>query len=230
MTHNSHSPLRNPALLLITAALLPGQLHPQERVMRPEFGAVASTLGVGLEFGLAGDALGLRAGYYRLSFDRTEEIDGVRYHGGPDLENARALLDVYPFGGAFRLTGGAIWSQSSADAEATLTAPLEIGGRTYQPAEVGEVRAHARYGRDLAPYLGLGFGTRGQVGFTFELGVAFTGRPSVTLTGQTNLTGPEKDEFDRNIALEEEEIRRTIDDEPLLRYYPVVALGLKLRF
>jgi hypothetical protein len=68
------------------------------------------------------------------------------------------------------------------------------------------------------------------VGFTFELGVAFTGRPSVTLTGQTNLTGPEKDEFDRNIALEEEEIRRTIDDEPLLRYYPVVALGLKLRF
>jgi len=218
------------AFAVTALVLAPSQLHTQERDLRPELGVAVSTIGLGLEFGLTAETLALRAGYYRWSFSLTEEIDGVRYHGGPDLENARALVDLYPFGGTFRLTGGAIWSHSSAEAKATLSEPLEIGGRVYQPAEVGEVRVQAAYGRDLVPYLGLGFGTRGQVGFTFEVGVALTGKPSVTLTGQTNLTGLEKDEFDRNIALEQEEIRRTIDDEPLLRYYPVVALGLKLRF
>ena len=139
-------------------------------------------------------------------------------------------MDIYPFGGAFRLSGGVVWNKSRADGRASLAEPLEIGNRVYQPSEIGQVLARGSYGRKIAPYAGLGFGTRGRVGLIFDLGLAFSGRPDVTLTGQTNLTGPEKDEFDQNIALEEAQIRQSIQDEPWLRFYPIVALGVKLRF
>jgi hypothetical protein len=48
--------------------------------------------------------------------------------------------------------------------------------------------------------------------------------------GETNLTGAELQEFEQNIAREETEISQAIADEPLAKFYPILALGLRFRF
>ncbi len=228
---HTHGSVRLMLLAVLLATGAPSAAA-QERVMQPRFGVglAASSLGLGVEAMLEGPRVGLRGGYYRFSTDLTREVEGIRYVFGPDLRNWRAALDVFPFGGAFRLSGGLVKADSRAEGTAELTGPITLGARTYQPSEVGAVRADAFHEKDLQPFLGLGFATRGSFGFHLDLGVVFSGRPTVSLTGQTNLTGPERDEFERNVRAEEAEIRRAIADEPLARFYPLVAIGLTLRF
>jgi hypothetical protein len=216
--------------LAVLASLVPRAVGAQEQTFHPAVTAVASTLGLGVEFGLEARTVGVRAGYFLFSFDVDKTVEGIRYRGGPDLRNGRVALDVHPFANAFRLTAGAVLGKSRAEGTAVLAGPITIGNRTYQPEEVGEIRGEGFYERDLMPYLGLGFATRGRVGVTFDLGVVFSGKPTVRLTGQTPLTGAEKAEFDAQVQAEEQQIQAAIDDEPLLRYYPAVSLGLRIRF
>jgi len=63
-----------------------------------------------------------------------------------------------------------------------------------------------------------------------DLGVGFTGTPRVDLVGATNLTGAAKDQFDANVEQERQEAQAEINDHKILRYHPVVSLGLKISF
>lgn len=198
---------------------------------RPAVAAVASTFGFGAEGSLDGRRVGVRVGYTYLGGPELErELEGIRYTVEPRLRHARAVVDFYPFANGFRVSGGLVLNRARAHGIAVLTEPITIGNRTYQPSEVGLVRGEAFYQRDVMPFLGLGVVTAGRLGFLFDLGIGFAGRPAVDLVGETNLTGAELQEFEQNIAREEAEISQAIADEPLAKFYPILGIGLRFRF
>jgi hypothetical protein len=215
---------RAAAVVLLTAGALPADASAQ-------FGIAgrASTLGIGAEVSYRASRMaGVRAGGNWLRFTRDGTVDEIDYEVTPKLTNATALLDIFPFGGAFHLTGGVMLNDNEGHLDALLNQPIQIGGNTYSPQQVGSLVGKVTFD-DLAPYAGLGFAGGGSVSFLFDLGVAFSGRPRATLVGTTNLTGTEKAIFDANVELEEMALQAEIDDREYLKYHPVVSIGIRIR-
>jgi hypothetical protein len=211
-------------MVLLAAAALPADASAQLGIA----GRV-STLGIGAEVSYRASRLvGLRAGGNWLRFTRDGTVDEIDYEITPKLTNATALLDLFPFGGAFHLTGGLMVNGNEGRLDAVLNQPVQIGGKTYSPQEVGSLVGAVTFD-DIAPYAGLGFAGGGSVSFLFDLGVAFSGRPRATLAGNTNLTGVDKAIFDANVELERMELQAEIDDREYLKYHPVVSIGIRIR-
>ena len=79
--------------------------------------------------------------------------------------------------------------------------------------------------KKVAPFvaLGAGNGAHGRSFFvSFELGVAFTGQPKVTLSASRSTPGLAAD-----LELEALEVE---DDIKWLKFYPIVSLGIGIRF
>lgn len=217
------------ALLLTTAP--PALAQRSNDLGLVAVGLTGSTLGLGPEVSLhLSPRIGLRAGYHYLSLNFEETVDEIRYDIHPDWRNLTALVDLHPFGNAFRLTGGLVLWNTSAKGEAVLTGPVTIGDRVYQPAEVGSLIGTADYSRTMAPLVGLGIAGRGRFAVMFDLGVVMTGHPRVDLTVNSPLTGAERAQLEAEVQKEETSAQAEIDDQPMAKFYPVVSLGFKIRF
>lgn len=186
-------------------------------------GAKLGTTGLGLE-GTVGlrDHLNLRGGVYGLDYSRELEEDGIEYDGDLELRSAALLADWHPFGGGFRVSAGGYYNgnEFSGSAEGS----LDIGNNTY------DARLDATVDWDgFAPYLGVGYGNAvagGGWSFAFDLGVMFTGSPSVDLDGQVN-NAALQDQFEDDLRREEAQLEDDVED---IEYYPVLNLGLAYRF
>lgn len=224
-------PLQNQTSRLAAAlGLSLGSLIPSG--LQAQFGLAArgSTLGIGVEASYRMNRnLGLRAGGNYLEFSRDATIENIDYKATPHFESGTVILDLYPMGGSFHLSGGLLLNRNEGRLDARLNQDIEIGGRTYTPAQVGSLVGTVDF-KKTAPYVGLGFAGRGRVSILFDLGVGFTGTPRVDLVGVTPLTGAEKAEFDARVAQELDEVRADIEDRSYLKLHPVVSLGLKIGF
>lgn len=211
------------AALLLAAVPLAAQVS---------VGIRGSTLGIAVDVGYRLNShLGVRAGGNALSFTREEEVEGIDYDLTPDLKSFSGMVDFFPFGKVLHFTGGMLLNENAASAVAINDGSIEIGNRLYSSNQIQELRGDLEWSKSTAPYLGLGLTSGGMVGIAFEAGIAFSGTPTVALSGTTNLTGAEKSEFDQAVQVEEAEVRAWIDDhERWTKYYPVVALGLRIRF
>ena len=190
--------------------------------------ARASTLGIGAELSLrAGSRLGLRLGGHYFQISRDVTIEGNRYTATPHFENGVALVDVFPFGGTFHVTGGVILNYNEGRLAAHL--PVTIDGRTYSETEVSSMTGGVTFDR-TAPYLGIGLAGQGRVELLLDLGVGFTGTPIVGLGAETSLQGAEQLELEARLARERDEVQADISKHAWLRYHPVLSIGLKLGF
>jgi hypothetical protein len=112
--------------------------------------AVASTLGLGGELsGRANPIVGVRGGYYLFGWSTSEAVEGISYDLKPKLRNGTALLDLYPGGGWFRLSGGIVYGSPEVRAVGQLTGPVTIGSTTYPPAAVGTLNGRAYYTKGI---------------------------------------------------------------------------------
>lgn len=188
-------------------------------------GAKAGTLGLGGE--LTTDIvpqLNIRASVQWLSLELDREWEDVDYELDLDLLSPLLLLDWYPFGGSFRLSGGILFNESDVGLRAMPGEPVEIGGTTYTPAEVGTLTGRSDF-NPIAPYVGIGWGNAvgrsKRLGLAMDVGVAFIGSPGVNLSA----TGPIASDptFQANLAEEEDEIEDDLSD---FRFYPVLSLSL----
>lgn len=186
-------------------------------------GPKAGTTGLGIEgtFRMS-EAFNLRGGVYAFDYSTDIEENGIQYDGDLELSNAGLFVDWHPFTGTFRISVGGVQSGNafggSADGE------LDVGDNTY----FAQLQADVEWD-GFAPYLGIGWGNAvASAGwsFSFDLGVMFTGEPSVALTGTVDdpLLQPE---FDEDLAREEEALRRELEDA---KYFPVISLGVAYRF
>lgn len=195
-------------------------------------GLKASTLGAGPEVEVSFlDFLGVRGGlnYWKYNYDGTK--DDIDYKFKLKLNSVPVFLDIHPFKGSFRLTGGVLINRNKLDANAEIATgtKYEIGDQKFDGSEIGKLKGKITF-NDTAPYAGLGwdtsFGRDKAWGFIMDLGVVFSGSPKVDLSasGGTKSNDPT---FLSELAKEEDNMQ---DDLNAYKYYPVIGIGVNYRF
>jgi hypothetical protein len=193
-------------------------------------GVNAGTPGLGVEAKVRlGDSLVVRGGGDWLSFSHDEDYSGVSYDGKLKAATAGLFADWHPGGSAFLVSAGAYFGDRKLDLTARPTGPVEIGGATFTPAQVGQIDGKAKLS-SAQPFVGAGFdntfpGDRAW-GFRALVGVSFSDDPDVSLRASGGaLSGDPA--FQARLRQEEADIR---DDAKDFKYYPVVQIGLARRF
>jgi hypothetical protein len=209
------------ALVLMLAAL---PAAPDAQAGNVSLNAHGGSLGAGLGAGYAfDDHWAARVGFNRYSSGSYEWSEGdLDYDAELDLDTVHALLDWHPFGGDFRVTGGAMANDNRVDGGADVERGDQIGNA--RAVNDGRIGAEVDF-RSTAPYAGIGWGSRAGAGlsFNFDLGVMFQGEPDFELREEENVVGVSESDL-------EEEERKLEDEYESYDLYPVVQLGLIYRF
>lgn len=192
----------------------------------PRFGTTG--IGADLTLPLAG-TLNLRAigSFGELTYKPT--IDDIRYEFNLNTETLGAVLDWHPGDAAFRFSIGAFWNGIGANGNARLSDNTVIGNRTYTPEEIGILTGDISM-PSTCGYFGIGFGNAvkgGRVTFSLDLGVLMGIQDgSADLAANSGLLAHDA-QLQRDLAIEEENIMNGTGN---LRFYPVLTLGLAVRF
>lgn len=195
-------------------------------------GPKIGTTGIGLDltFGVT-RFLNLRSGFNYGSFSLSSTLGDVDYDLDVSLTSIPLLVDIQPFGGHFRITGGLyIQPDSKADINAAPTTPTQIGEHTYAPDVIGTLSGEITVADTVAPYLGIGFGN--SVGedqmltFMMDIGVIFQSYDA-TLTANGGGMTTKLDTFRKDLALEESNVQKDVGDWNI---FPVFTLGIAYHF
>lgn len=221
-----------PAILLL---LLPAPGQAADFAL----GAKAGTLGFGAELTVGiNERLDFRLGIQGFDYSETREASDIEYDAEAKARSANAFLDLHPFGGGFRLTGGALYNDSEILGQSLVpsSGTYDIGGIPIPANLIGTLAGRIDFD-PIVPYAGLGWGNALQsqraLSFSLDLGVAFIGAGDVTLTPQIPAGSPLNDPIARallDIQLEREAREIEEDLENDYDMYPVVSIGLAYRF
>lgn len=209
------------------AAQVPGVPGPPS--LGITFGLKLTTLGIGVEVGKSLPVPRLNA---RVSFNTfgnykgSVSVDNIDYDLSLKLQAFTALLDVYLVG-PLRASAGLVINGNKISVTADPTINVDIGNVTYTASQVGTLTGTIEFARKFAPYLGIGLGGRGRVGFIFDLGAMFPGGVNVTYVATTPLTGAALTAFQAEADRERANI--DTDADKFLRIWPVVGIGLQIK-
>ncbi len=187
-------------------------------------GARAGTLGLGGEvaFGL-NERFVLRGGIGFLPYEYEGDFDDQPYTVSLPKSFASAGIDLYPFGGGFRLMGGVLFRTGNIEMDAEVTETREIGDTEYTSTGnlFGELLQN-----EISPFAGIGFGkhTSGGFGFFMDLGVAMVGEPDVQITASGPLASIPGIQAD----IDKEEAKVEEDIGTFLEYWPILSIGFKI--
>ncbi|MGH8053902.1 MAG: hypothetical protein ACREP4_08270 [Stenotrophomonas sp.] len=189
-------------------------------------GAGVSTLGYGVDLNAQfNDHFSATVGYNAFSISGDESTDEVSYKGDLKFNNTSLKLNWHPMGGGFHVSAGLVMGDISA---AVTGMPLaggvyEFNGVEYSAADVGQLRGRVEIKDSVAPYVGVGYRSRGEgLGFFADLGVI-----SAKTSVQLHATGLASDpQFQKDLEQE----RRELEDKIDLSVYPVLGLGVMYRF
>ncbi|MEI8141125.1 MAG: hypothetical protein WCI03_14815 [bacterium] len=187
----------------------------------------AGTLGGGLEATVgASDYLGFRFGVNMMSAGPSLNLDEGSFKSDMDWLSYGALVDLYVFGGGFRVSGGGLINKNKFKLNADLNESVTLDGQEYRLSECsGQVTFN-----ELAPYVGIGYGNAvgadGHWHFACDFGVMFQGEPKVsaTATASDPALQPYVDQALAN------EVAKIQDDASAFKLYPVISVGVSYRF
>ncbi len=193
-------------------------------------GAMAGTTGAGAEAGIGlGDRAGIRVSHTVLSGAGSVTWHGLPYEIDASMGWTSVLLDLHPSGGSFRLSAGAAFSSGDMGMSISTLSPIEMGGRVWQPHEVGTVNGSVSM-NPVAPYLGIGFDgggwPGGGLGLSTDFGiVAQSYSVELDHTGGVLPTGVEQ-ELSNVLQDEEDAVESELNG---IGVYPVIRVSLSLR-
>lgn len=200
--------------------------------------AKAGTLGGGVELTTRlGSQIDARFGLNAFNYSDRREASDIEYDAHADLRTGTALLDWHPGGHGFRFSGGLVYNDTEVHGKSLVPASgfYNIGGVPVPASLVGRLEATIDFD-PVVPYAGLGWSnaltSSGRVGFSFDLGIVWSGQGNVMLTPLIPEGSPLENPIarrllDAQLAKEEQDIEDDISD---YGYYPVVSLGLSYRF
>lgn len=177
--------------------------------------AGVSTLGATVEPGYRfNDSFGVRLPMGQGSFSFTEEFDGNDVAADLDIGGVGLMADLYPFGGGFRVSGGAF----KTNYEASFTAnDVDFGG--YSSDLSGRIAPT----KDFAPAMTVGYD--GRIGrhlvMSADIGAMFSGGFDVTASESSGMAS--QAEIDAEI----QELRDTAGD---IKAIPFLRLSVGLAF
>lgn len=195
-------------------------------------GLKIGTLGIGLELTMeAMKNVNLRFGGNYFKFGTEVEVENNDYDLDLKLNSYTALADWYVTDSQFRITAGAFINENGLDGVALPSNTYEIDDTVYTADQVGVLSANVEFAT-VAPYLGIGWGNPlsddSDISFMADLGIMFAGKPSLDITSTGGLLSNDPT-LQANIAQAEQDFRDT-DEISLLRFYPVISVGLNYRF
>ena len=203
-----------------------------------------STLGPGVELAtpLSG-TMNLRLGGSYVNLQVPFSLGGVNYSTALKLTSGQGVVDWYPRRRGFHVSVGALYFRNAASAGETVNPgqQFELGGATYINSVDDPVQGTAslKFPRTVAPMVLMGFGnliprSGRHISVPFEVGGAYVGRPQIGLqltgtacTTQGCFNTATDASTQANVA---KEIDTLNQDLRLLQIYPIVSLGVALRF
>ena len=213
---------------------------------RPGIGFTTSLLGFGGQMAMpVSRRTNVRFGFSAFNYSRSFDKDGVTYSGKLGLSSAQALFDIFPFGGGFHISPGALLysgNQLSGNASVPGGSTFTVGGTTYMSDPANPIYGNGKLGFSKAgPMLLLGFGNlarRGEHHFvtSFDIGAVYQGVPRTTLNFAGSVCDPSglfcnnvsaDPTFQSNVVAEQAKINHSIS---LLRFYPVISFGFGYKF
>jgi hypothetical protein len=194
----------------------------------------AGLSGVGADLGLGiNQYLGVRATVAGLNINRTGNYGtSVNWDARLKLFQAGALLDVYPFAGAFRLSAGVIKDGNKFTLNGQPSGgSYTFNGTSYPAADVANASGSVQWNKAV-PYAGLGWGNLGGSAgwhFTSDLGVLITGKPTVNLNATCSPAAPAGvcSQFNANVAAEQVKLNNDVHN---VTVWPVVRFGIGYAF
>lgn len=217
-----------------------------------------SKIAMGFTFGVLGAGVevatplsrrtNLRMDCSFFNYSPTIHQDGFNYDGKVHLRDVRASYDFFPFHGSFRVSAGLmVYNRLNMTASGT-TSPggvVSMNNVNYYSSQSQPLRGTATfvYGNKVAPTISIGWGNAiprsgRHFAFPVEIGIAFTGTPSLALSMQGSACGMRDDpttcstsanmsEFTANLVAEQNKINK--DLKPA-HYYPILSGGVDYRF
>ena len=193
-------------------------------------GKVGTTgLGGDVTVPLVSNWLNLRSGYNFGELRPSTTQAGIKYKGDMHLESVPILLDLHPFHGGFRITGGVFYNKNEMDLSSLVDAnSVGLGG--VPPGTNVALNANVGWSEEFAPYLGIGWGNAADdntldlpiaLGFSLDIGAFYQGSPNVILTERTGTVSA------ADLAIEAAQIE---EDLSSFKFYPVVTVGIHIRF
>ncbi len=200
-------------VLLVPLALLLA-LTVQAQPARFSIGPQLSTLGIGLSgsYRLHRNlSVSAEANILPLGTVEFEE-DDLSYEGDGQASGGLLLVNLHPGGGNFSVGAGLFVGGYELDGTATPSEPVELGGQTYLPGEVGNVVGEF-WARGPVPIFMLGW--RGR-GFNFGVGVTtgYDARAELTVTGPAAT----RQDVRESVAREQQNIEDGFKKVPVIPY------------
>jgi hypothetical protein len=177
--------------------------------------------------------LNARIGINALRYNYDGSTSDLDYDFKLKLRTFDALLDYFPQGTGFRLTGGIVFNGNKIDAVGRPTpgGTYTLNGRTYPAALAGTLDGRIDF-RNVAPYLGIGWdnaaGKEKGWSFSSDLGVMLQGSPRTSLTSiGCTAPAPVCAQLAADVAAENVRLNEEADD---FKAYPVLRFGASYRF
>lgn len=213
-------------LAALVAVALPATASGQISV-----GARAGTLGLGGEVSVGlGRMLAVRGGIGVVPYEFESEFSDIEYTVSFPDRIWNVGVDLYPFGGGFRISGGVL-NRPKFEIEATGQQQAEVGGRTY----TGDIDIQGSFSneRETAPYATIGFGraTGRGFGIYLDVGAAMTGDAVLELTGtcKETTTGNDCPGFQADLERERAQAETDINDlGTVVKLHPIFQIGIRI--
>jgi len=183
-----------------------------------------STLGVGLDgtTNLAKN-LNVRLGghFIPLTYNGGGSVnDEYRYSAKANLLSFSAIVDYFPGGSIFKVSGGLLLNLNTVDVTMIPNQTYYVNGKKYNSDNLGDVLTTTDFNK-VAPYLGIGLCnplSYKKFGFTMDIGGIYQSNPKITMTA-TKLMTPTATQS----AIVEDNVK-------WFKFYPVLTLGLTYKF
>lgn len=214
--------------LALLLPLLGGLAQPLAAQMEVSLIGSMGTTGPAAAVAVRGARLGLRAGTSFASWSYKQKLSGSSFEAELKFKGRQALVDFFPSGGSFHLTGGIAGPPVGlhGTGRETLNHTVIINGTAWPSSQVGDLILDLAW-PDLSPYLGLGWsgGLGGQrMKITADIGATIGGAPDVTLVA-TNAT--QGSALQSDVDAQRDRIQHDLDK--WAKVYPILALGVRVR-
>ena len=188
-------------------------------------GKVGTTgLGADITVPLVSNLLNLRGGYNFGELRPSTTQGDIDYKADLHVESVPILLDLHPFNGGFRITGGVYFNKNEIDLSSVVDASTVGLGGSFGTANLN---ANVSWSNDFAPYLGIGWGNAADadstfpIGFSLDIGAFYQGSPDVVLTESTGSVTL------ADLAAEAAQLEEDLSD---FKFFPVVTVGIHFQF
>ncbi len=246
---SSVSPTITPAPAGGAGVQLPPPLNPRHDphigfFSTAALGITGSTLGPGVELAVPlARPFNLRVGGSYFNYQFPFAIDGLNYNMALKLTSGQGVIDWYPSRGGFHISAGALYFKNSVSAAANVGPgqQFRLGGVTYINSvdDPVEGAASLKFQRKIAPMVLLGFGnliprSGRHISVPFEFGGAYLAPPQFGLqlagtacTTQGCFNTATDPAAQANLSAE---VAKLNHDIRFLQVYPIISIGLALRF